>query len=69
MDIEEISKIFRAVRKLNMRGSFVISFCDCWFSADEENKIILYEAADNLISKYNLKDDLQLAIERGYVEE
>lgn len=69
MDIEEISKIFRAVRKLNMRGSFVINFCDCWFSADKENKVILFEAADNLISKYDLKDDLRLAIDRGYVKE
>ena len=51
--IEEIDDI--ALYGMNPRhGSFVYNLCLTWRSADRENKKLLHEVMEKMISKYHL---------------
>lgn len=61
MNVDEVNKIFHGVKSLNACGGFLTSFVQSWFNADDLNKLILLDAATQLIFKYKLEKDLQLA--------
>lgn len=66
MNPEEMQKVMLAIKYLKNRGSFLISFAECWFSADKDNRLLLLPVAEELYKKYRLHVDLEIAIERGY---
>ncbi len=64
-EIEQVSRTLRATKYAKSSGGFVTSFCDTWFAADDENKLILYRVAVAFIDKFELEKFKKICDDRG----